>query len=168
MIAKFKISVFFILGLNFYLPAQEVNPNKLKNEAQEFAISYVKLYFNGDCEETYSLMSESLIHFEKKDIKFFDKEKIKDRICETYNKAVRDKSKSFDDYLQIYETRIYSPYEFEEALDTKLPNTYIPKVTEFFFIGGYKKDSQEESFIWDDVFIFMVRKEHEKWLVVSI
>lgn len=162
-----RLSFLLILGLNSLIFCQ-TDKDLLREEAKQFSLDFVKLYFQNDCEKNNQLISDSLIKFNSKSLQIFAKKEYKDKLCKSHSKAVHDKSKSFSDYLKSYNIKIFSVDEIENELSKSLPDEYIATDTDYFFLGGQLKESSEESFVWDDAFSFMIRKENGHWVVKSL
>ena len=160
MMRKIKFSFFLILCLNSLIFCQK-NEISLKEEAKQFSLDFVKLYFQKDC-KNYDLVSKSVIILDGDGI--VDKKNLKDKLCKSFNSAIRNKSKTYKDYIKDYTIEIYTLQELIEKSGVKLPNYYISTETDYFFFGYKLKDETKENFIWDDMFIFMVRKENNMWV----
>lgn len=160
MMRKIKFSFLLILGLNSLIFCQK-NEISLKEEAKQFSLDFVKLYFQKGC-KNYDLVSESVIILDGDGI--VEKKNFKDKLCKSFSSAIRDKSKIYKDYIEDYTIEIYTPQELIEKSGVKLPDYYIPTETDYFFFGHKLKDDTKENFIWDDMFIFMVRKENNTWV----
>ncbi|MCX8523363.1 hypothetical protein OF897_05465 [Chryseobacterium formosus] len=156
---KIRLSFLLILSLNSLIFSQE-NEVSLKTQAKQFSLDFVKAYFQKGC-KNYDLISNSVIILDGDGI--VEKKKFKDKLCESFNSAIRNKSKTYKDYIDNYIIEIYTPQELIEKSRVKLPGYYVPTETDYFFFGNKLKDENNENFIWDDMFIFMVRKENNTW-----
>lgn len=165
MIRKFKFSIILILSLNSLLFCQK-DQNSLKQEAKNFSLEIVKSYFQGSCEKYYDLMSDSVIILDGDGI--VEKKNFKDKICESFTSAIRNKSKNYKNYTDDFIIEMYTPQELLDKKGIKLPDYYIPTETDYFFFGNTLKDKTKKKFIWGDMFIFMVRKENNKWVFKGV
>ncbi|MFD2910100.1 hypothetical protein ACFSX9_15325 [Flavobacterium ardleyense] len=140
----------------------------LKEEAKEFSLTIVKSYFTKDCDVVYDAMSDSLLRFSTE--KPVLKKPLKVKLCDSHKEAVRDKSKTFQNYKDMYQINLYTPAELEQKFNQKLPDHYKTTETDFFFMGFelVQGKDRSEDFIWDDMFIFMVRKEKNGWIIKGI
>lgn len=158
---KIIILIFLTLGINCLVYGQS-NADSLRAEAKKFSLEIVKSYFQGNCETHYNIISDSVIILDGDGI--VEKKNFKDKLCESFNSAVRNKSKKYKNYLDDYIIEIYTPQELLDKKGAKLPDYYVPTETDYFFFGYKQKDETKEDFIWDDMFIFMVRKENNRWI----
>lgn len=91
---------------------------------------------------------------------------LEEKSCRSVKKAVRDKEKTFQDYIDTYIIEVLTTQEVTKRYkNMSLPEYYKTTENDFFFLGHKLKEGKDrsENFIWDDLFIFMVRKEGEIW-----
>ncbi len=142
-----------------------VTTEDLKQEAKDFSLSIIKSYFDEDCNKVFVSMSDSILLIDSGEI--LAKIDIENEICQSLRKAIRDKEKSFKDYTEFYNIEILTPIEIYKKFNRTIPEYYKPTDSDFFFIGYELKEGKDraDNFIWDDMFVFMVRKENGKWVM---
>ncbi len=140
----------------------------LKVDAKEFSFGIIRAYFEEDCDRVYKSFSDSIILMDGDGI--FSIEGMEDKICESVKSAVRDNSKTIVDYLAMYQIKMYTPLELETELEAQLPDYYIPDPSDVFYVGGALKPEEAlgPNFIWDDMFVFMVRREGSVWKIKGV
>ncbi len=145
-----------------------VNSANLKDAAKDFSLSIIKSYFNEDCYMVYTSVSDSILLLDGDGI--IAKKGKEDKICQSLKKAVRDKEKSFQDYLVFYNVEILTPNEIYVRFNRPLPEYYKLTESDFFFLGYELKKGKDhaDNFIWDDMFVFMVRKENGVWKIKGV
>lgn len=142
--------------------------NKLRAEAKEFCFSIVKAYFAEDCEKVLNLISDPVFTMDGDGaISKIGKE---DKLCKSVKKAIREEGKTFQDYFDTYKIELLTPNELLKKIKVSLPDYYETTDTDFFFLGYEVKEGKDRSdnFIWDDMFIFMVRKENKSWIIKGV
>jgi hypothetical protein len=137
-----------------------------RSDAKDFALEVIQIYFDEDCKALNKLMSKSLYLMDGDGI--VSKKDLKERSCESVQKAITDKSKTIDDYIDAYEQFLFTPQEIEEKFGEKLPDYIEVSESDFIFIGGVLKDEKSERFIWDDMFSFMIGKDGNRWVIKGI
>jgi len=117
----------------------ELSQENLKIEAKNYSLSIVKSYFDSDCDNVYSAISDSLLLIGRETILIKGQSKTvvkeigtdisrhlnKENICLAVNKAITD-------------------MKVKDNLDSS------------------------KEFIWDDMFLFMVRKEKKIWKIKAL
>ncbi len=167
MLKKIKyLLLFSILFISFLTYSQ--SEDKLKNEALQFSLEVVKTYFQDDCNAYLNKISDTIILISGQS--FYQKNKIKTRLCESFAKAVEVKSKKFNNYQEIYKYEVISIKDFFLKNNLKSTKYLKPIDSDFLFAGGNIKDSKSisESFIFNDMYFFMVRKVNGKWFLKGI
>lgn len=144
---------------------KQVGLSGTKKRAEKFALSVVKSYFEEDCEGFFAALSDSLIILDGDGV--VAKVGRRERVCESMSRAVGDKDKSYQDYLDSYRVEMLSAKEVEERFGIKLPDYYQPQPGDWFFIG-FEPMAEFAPFIWDDMFFFMVRKEQGRWKLKGV
>ena len=142
--------------------------NKLRQEAQDYSLSIVKAYFTEDCDKVYNSISDPVYSMEGDGaISKIGKE---DRLCKSVKKAIREEAKTFQDYTEAYKIEALTPQELLEKFNRPLPDYYKTTESDFFFLGYELKEGNDraKNFIWDDMFIFMVRKENKSWMIKGV
>jgi len=144
------------------------NLKDLKQEAKAFSLSIIESYFTEDCKKHYNSMSDSILIMDGDGI--FSKIGKEDKLCRSVKKAIRDKEKTFQDYIDSYNIEILTPDELTKKFNKSLPDYYKTTDSDLFFIGYEFKQGKEriDNFIWDDMFIFMVRKENQIWTIKGV
>jgi hypothetical protein len=125
----------------------------------------VELYFKEDCGKIISMMSDTVEVMDGDGMAAVAE--LEDQLCEGIKRAIRDKEKTYKDYLALYETEVLTREELEERFKFKLPDYFSETPTDIFFVGHELKEGvpKESDFIWDDLFVFMVRKENGRWVM---
>ncbi len=142
------------------------NTSDLRQEAKDFSLNIIESYFNSDCEKLYDSLSDSILLMDGDGI--IAKNDVKEKSCKSVRKAIYNKEKTFQDYLNDYTIEVLTSKEAIESLHgKKLPDYYITTDLDYFFLGGKLKEGKQRSdnWIWNDMFIFMVRKENGVWKV---
>ena len=153
-----------ILSFSF---AQDIN--SAKKEALNFALEIVKSYFTENCDFFYNSFSNELISLE--DQESFDRSELGnyDEICDFFKRAIKDKNKTFQDYLDAYSTEILTYEELvkyiKKELDNEIPPNPLIEKDDLIFVGWKLKNTDVENFIFDDMFVFILRKENNKWVI---
>ncbi|MFV0346758.1 MAG: hypothetical protein ACK5IQ_11010 [Bacteroidales bacterium] len=138
---------------------------KLRQEAREFSLSVVQTYFDEDFNKYWSFVSDTIIILPaNKVIPIAD---MKDALCSSLKRAIRNKDKTFQDYLDSYKVEILTKEELEDMFGKPIPESAMSSDSDFFFMGNNAKESiaSFEDFIWDDFFLFLVRKVDGKWFL---
>ncbi len=112
--------------------------NKFKDDALQFSLEVVKTFFQKDNNMYLDKISDSIFSLTGKGI--YLKKKINYRLTESFKEAVKDKSKTFQDYQAFYKYEVLTIEDLVKTYNIRLPNYYKPKESDYFFIGGYKKN----------------------------
>lgn len=166
-ISPINIKTIFILFLVYAISS--CNPSKKLVqiepivEAEAFALEVIETYFNNDCDAFYEKISDEVFTLDGNGI--IKKAEIKDKICTSIEDAIINKEKSFQDYLNDYDTEMLTIPEVETRFKIKMPDYYVPDKSDLLFLGFTLKDEKTENYIWDDMFTFFIRKENGKWTV---
>lgn len=148
--------------------ASEITAQHTKMEAKEFSMFIINTYFEEDCDEFFGYLSDSIMIMDGDGI--FATKGHNEKLCSSVKKAIRDKEKTIDNYVQTYKIEMLNREELELKFKAKLPDYYITTDFDYFFLGFELKEGVEKSnpFIWDDMFMFMVRKENNIWKLKGI
>lgn len=141
---------------------------KLRTEALEYSLNIVESYFGDDCQPMLSTMTDSLFILEE--MEYTELKGKEDKLCESHAGAIRDKDKTYQDYLSYYKTRVLSVEEFvTESKKHNHENLVFPDDS-FIFFGWELNEgkSREDYFIWDDMFAFVVSKVDGEWRIIGI
>ncbi len=145
------------------------NTTDLRQEARDFSLGVIESYFTEDCEEFYNSLSDSILLMSGDGI--IAKNVVKDKCCQSVRRAFYNKEKTFQDYLNDYTIEVLTLREaIERFHGKKLPDYYITTELDFIFFGNELKNGTKSSddWIWDDLFIFMVRKENGVWKIKGV
>jgi len=135
----------------------------LKNEAKEFSVQFITTYFTLDCKTYFTFLSPELISLKSSDNILLTDE-VKSKICESLHRAVSDKSKTLQDYLNTYKLELLTRAEVEAKSGQPLPEHFNTTDPEFYVVGFEPKEgSTEAPFIWTDMFVFLIRKTNGTW-----
>ncbi len=166
---KLYLITIFIFAFGISINAQKTvqSLDSLKQEAKKFSLKIVQAYFKEDCDFVFNTMSDSLLIMDGDGI--ISKIGKKEKLCKSMKRAIRDKSKKIKDYIDAYNIEILTRATIEKKFNTKLPKYYKTTHSDFFFLGyELKKGSNTSNFIWDDAFIFMVRKKGGIWFLKGL
>ncbi len=167
---NFYLITIFIFTFRIFINAQETTQNleSLRQEAKDFSLKIVKSYFTENCDYIYRSMSDSLLIMDGDGI--LSKISKKEKLCNSTKAAIRDKQKTFKDYLNSYKIEILTQKALEKKFNKKLPEYYKTINSDFFFLGYKLKKEKNHinDFIWDDMFIFMVRKKGDVWFIKGL
>src|SRR5688572_17052109 len=121
-----KNIIFLVIGFLFNnnIYSQNSENDTLRVEAKKFTLELIETYFNNDCELFFSNLSDSIIILKGKGI--VEKKKFKEKICESYSKAILDTTKVFKDYIDNYSLQVLSKTELISLFGNILPNYYKP------------------------------------------
>lgn len=139
----------------------------LKREAEEFCLKVVDTYVREDCQSYLNLISNQIYSYEDGGIITLD-ENMKSKICESSIKnAIKDNSKTLQDYVNTYKIQILTKEELEKKFGIKLPDYYKMNEEDFFFVGAELKEgfTKENGFVWSDMYNFLVSKSEGTWKV---
>jgi hypothetical protein len=132
-----------------------------KNEAMAFAMQLISTYFSQNCDLYQTYVSPELITM-KGIVPVTDE--VSAKICESLKRAVTDKSKTQQDYLSTYKIELLTRAEVEVKAGRALPEHYNSTEPEFYFLGFEAKEGATAApFIWNDMFIFLLRKTNGTW-----
>ena len=137
-----------------------------KEQAELFALSVVKTYFDKDCKQLQDSFSNIIYGLEDDDV--INKVDVKDRLCNSLDRAVTE-GYTYEDYLGSYKIRILdkAEYEIEFPFFKELHN-YKSSKEDYLFIGYDLIDTSSHNFIWDDMFVFMVKKVDGFWKIIAL
>ena len=138
----------------------------LKREAKDFSLTIIESYFSKDCEKVFNSMSDSLLIMDGDGI--ISKFEVEERLCDAVKRAIREEGKTIRDYTESYNIEMLTANELAEKYNYSLPEYYLTVESDFFFIGQRLKVGEEVDFIWDDLFVFMVRKQNQNWILKGI
>lgn len=161
-IKSFIIPILLLCFISCNTP-KHLSKNKPIDDAKKFSLEVVKTYFDEDCDTYYEMISDEVFTIDGKAI--IKKSGLRDRICKSLMDAIINKEKSFQNYLEDYKTEVITIAEMETRFKIKLPEYISPDKSDFLFIGYELKDENTENYLWDDMFVFFVRKENGKWVV---
>jgi len=178
-----SFSIIFIITYGSIKETQ-TNPKSSKDEAKVFSLNIIESYFKNDCNTLYNAISDTLLVLGKGDklIKGGSKVILEEigtdiskhlnqhNICLAVKKATKDKSKTFEDYLNTYDPLVYNKEELLKLIKRPFSPKFKIEDKDLFFLGMKLKEDLEKSqdFIWDDLFIFMLRKENGAWKVKAM
>lgn len=165
---KLYIIIIIILGACTSSKKIIVKEGSLKMEAKKFSLGIVKAYFTQNCDYIFDVLSDEILVMDGDGIlKKKGKEK---KICRSTKNAIKDKQKTFKDYLKTYKVLLLTKEQLLKKFNAKLPAYYKTKQSDHFFIGWELKEgkTKADNFIWDDMFIFMARKENGIWKIKGI
>ena len=148
---------------------EEIREQHVRMEAKTFALSVVQTYFEEDCAAFLAKFSESIMLVDGNGV--FEVEGRQDKLCRSAKRAVLDKSKTLEDYLQTYEVEMLSRAELEERFEMTLPDYFDSDTSDYFFLGTELKEGflKSDTFIWRDMFFFMVRRDADgQWKIKGV
>ena len=159
-----------IIGCSSQIPAQdtpsfEKEELPLKEQAKNFGIDVVKTYFNKDCDTFFDALDNKIYTLED-DPPITKDENLKKQLCDSLKNAVKG-DHTFEEYLDSYEVKVLDKTEYEKEFPvfSSLKN-FKPAENDFLFVGATPK--KPVNFMWDDLLIFMVRKEGKDFKIVVL
>ena len=160
--------LFFASCINYHKTRNAVIAEHNEMAAKEFSISIIKAYFEEDCDKVFEVMSDSILIMDGDGI--FSPKGHEEKLCESIKRAIRDKEKTLENYIETYKIEMLTRTELENKFDARLPDYYKTTDLDYFFIGFELKEgfTKKEDFIWDDMFVFMVRNEKDIWKLKGI
>lgn len=162
------IALIFFLGI-ISCSITKYSSTKLDKQALDFSLKMVKHYFEEDCEAAYAMMADSMLTIDGDGV--FAKAPLKERLCKGIKKAIRDKDKSYQDYLNTYNPSVLDSKALQEKFPKlNYPDYYTPLPNDRFFLGFEFKEgvSKDKNFIWDDLFFFVIRKTGNQWKMIGV
>jgi hypothetical protein len=144
------------------MTAVTASPEDLKNEAREFSIQLINTYFTQDCDTYYSYLSPEILLLES-NVALTLTDEVRSKVCESVQRAVSDKSKTLQDYLNTYNLELLTRAELEAKVGRSLPEHFNTTDMEFYVVGFEPKVGSSTKFIWDDMFAFLIRKTNGTW-----
>ncbi|CAM1344964.1 hypothetical protein [Tenacibaculum amylolyticum] len=165
---KLYIIIILVLGACTSSKKAITKEDSLKMEAKKFSLDIVKAYFAQDCDYVFNALSDEILVMDGDGI--FKKKGKEKKSCRSTKNAIKDKQKTFKDYLKTYKVLLLTKEELLKKFKAKLPAYYITKSSDYFFIGWELKEgkTKADNFIWDDMFVFMARKENGIWKIKGI
>jgi len=144
-------------------------PNeKQRAEALEFALTVVAAYFQTDCGDDYLAFYDDRI-FALDGDGAIDKKDIATQLCERKTRALRDKSKTFAQYTLDYEPMILTRSEYEQEMGKIDYPYYTAQNSDLLFVGSFRRhDNGNPDYIFDDMFVFMLRKIGKNWRIIGV
>lgn len=141
-----------------------------KEGALEFSLAHVETYFTGDEDKYCSHLADTIYNLGEGQSSFTKEEVI------SFIKEIKpfpfgyDYSEfTMDDYLENYSTKImdYEEY-YKEEWDRGFPiDGWTPDADDFLFLGYEVKPGKEGFIIFNQIFIFMVTYQNEKWEFIT-
>jgi hypothetical protein len=167
---KYSIYILSILICTacYHATKKAVQAQQTKQHAKVFSLSIVEAYLSDDCNTVFNAMSDSIFIMDGDGI--FPTKGQEDKLCGAVKRAIRDKEKTMADYLETYTIEMLTRTELEERFERKLPDYYKTIASDFFFLGWQLKEGKTkvDDFIWDDMFVFMVRYENGNWTIKGV
>jgi len=159
--------------MDFFTPTHTPKPGErgTKEGALEFSLALVETYFTGDEDKFCSHLADTLYivgegagRITKEEAISIIKEDKPFPFGEDYSEF------TIDDYLENYSPKImdYEEYSKEEwAVFRLFPiDGWTPDADDFLFIG-YEVKPGKEGFMWDNLLVFMVTYQNEKWEFIA-
>jgi hypothetical protein len=138
----------------------------LKAEALTFSLKVVENYFSGDCEKGFVFFTNEIFTLELEGpFPIADK---KEQFCNSFGQANRVEEKTFDDYLNDYQTSIQSLKKFMKPFKGEDITGFTIGKTDFVFKGFEEKRESVSNYLWDDMFLFVVRKVDGEWKIIGV
>jgi hypothetical protein len=142
---------------------------KSKKQALAAGLKIVESYFEGDCKTDFLPVVHTTVFTLDGDGAVEINEEMKERLCETHERAVKDKTRTYQDYLANYDVQILTKPEYEKLLGKIDFDYYTAQEQDLLFVGSVRKaDAKLENFIFDDFFYFMLRKINKEWKIIAV
>lgn len=142
--------------------ASTTSTEDLKNEAKEFSLQLINTYFTQDCDSYYRYLSPEILLLESS-VPLTLTDEVRSKVCESVQRAVSDKSKTLQDYVNTYKLELLTRAEIEAKIGRSLPEHFNTTEMEFYVVGFEPKEGSSTKFIWDDMFAFLIRKTNGVW-----
>ncbi len=169
MIQLKRILSICVLLIGIPVAAQNNATDANKSDGLQFSLKIVKSYFKNKCSRVYKNMTDSLILLDQKKVQLLSKNDNQKKLCQSIQKAVQDPTKKYGDYLDTYQILMLTPEEVEFKFQTTLSDHLPLQSGDLFFLGAEPKpDQKSEHFIWEDMFVFLIRKVHGKWKIIGV
>jgi hypothetical protein len=170
----FSILFFFLLFV-CYAPQAEAQKKqttptkKMKKQATTLGLEIIKSYFEGDCKKDFLPHFHTTIFALDGDGAIALDDKLKERLCEMHARAVKDKTRTYAQYLMNYKIQILTKPEYEKLLGKIEFDYYTPQESDLLFVGSMpSSEATLPNFIFDDMFYFMLRKIGKKWKIIAV
>jgi hypothetical protein len=162
--AKTKATTAPVPPLTVVVPMAAVaaSPEDLKKEARVFSLQLINTYFTQDCDSYCSYLSPDILSLESS-VTLTLTDEVRTKVCESVQRAVSDKSKTLQDYLNTYKLEFLTRAEIEAKVGRALPEHFNTTEIEFYVVGFEPKEGSSTKFIWDDMFAFLIRKTNGVW-----
>lgn len=145
----------------------ELNLSGDKLQAKEFSLQIVKTYSDDDCDAFYDALLDT-IYLLDGDGPVEKSSETKEILCNSHSKAFREE-RTYQDYLDLYEIEILEKAEYDvDYPEIESLQVFETTSDDYLFIGWETKDSQQENFVWGDMFFFMVRKTGDGWRISAL
>lgn len=138
-----------------------------RNEAEAFTMNYLRSIVENNCDLYYSSLSNKLFALNEKGT--IDKPS-KEYACDGLQRAIRNKTKTFENFLNDYKIIIILPNESESVYGQRLKN-YTQNKNDLLVLAFMPKPEfnfEEDAYLFDDYFRFIIRFENNKWVVKGI
>ena len=138
-----------------------------RTEAEAFTMNYLRAIVENNCDVYYSSLSKKLFALNKKET--FNKPS-KEYACNGLQRAIKNKTKTFENFLNDYKIIIILPEELESVYGQPLKN-YVQNKNDLLVLAFMPKPEfnfDEDNYLFDDYFRFLIRFENNKWVVKGI
>jgi hypothetical protein len=142
---------------------------KMKKQVATIGLNIVKSYFEGDCKKDFLPYFHSTLFALDGDGVIEVDDKFKERLCEMHQRAVKDKSRTYADYLINYQIQVLTKPNYEKLMGKIELPYYTPEDNDLLFVGSMASSYKVlPDFIFDDLFYFMFRKIGKKWKIIAV
>lgn len=142
---------------------------KSKKQALAAGLKIVESYFGGDCKTKFLPAVHTTVFTLDGDGAVEMNEEMKARLCETHARAVKDKTRTYQDYLANYDVQILTKPEYEKLMGKIQFDYYTPEESDLLFVGSMPSvHATLPNFIFDDMYYFMLRKIGKKWKIIAV
>ncbi len=137
-----------------------------REEALEFSLSVVQTYFDRDCDKLYEKLDSPLYSFGKNKLQSKNAV-VKMILCNEIGSVVTG-DHTYEEYLNDYDQKVLTKPQYDKEMPyLTRAKDFQPTNEDFLFVGS-KRVNGEKDFIWDDFFLFVVRKTDENWKVSTL
>lgn len=155
--------MFFLISLTTSSLYSQID----KKEAEAFTMNYLRAIVENNCDVYYSSLSNKLFVLNKTET--LDRPS-KELACDGLPRAIRNKTKTFENFLNDYKIIIILPDELENIYSQPLKN-YVKNKNDLLVLAFMPKPGfnfEEDNYLFDDYFRFLIRFENNKWVVKGI
>ena len=165
------LALFFIATLPTLQGQQKKSlpTKKMKKQVATIGLKIVKSYFDGNCKTDFLPYFHNTIFALDGDGAIEVNEEVKEKLCEIHQRAIKDKSRTYADYLCNYKIQVLTKPNYRKIMGKIELPYYTPQDNDLLFVGSMASPNAVlPNFIFDDLFYFMFRKIDKKWKIIAV